>query len=166
MNLEKNKHQIDTLTRRQKIARRLAPIALLTAGVAGAGYNTLSESSHGSHEPETSSSVIATGVSEFGGEASGWEHGAATRAIESAVTEGAESLLQENGTTSDEIETIVDELPTYDQANVALDLAGGDIYPDKNDQMHVTVEVESDKDGNISYDVTDASIVDLPNNKH
>ncbi len=109
----------------------------------------------------------ATATTQFGGGASDWEHGTATRAIQEAVNEAAATALAEAGAPANtNIEEIVSTLPVYDQANLALEMANQDgIVPDTGDKFIVSVEVKADSDKNISYEVVGAEIKDLPNNQ-
>lgn len=123
--------------------------------------NLATDDSHEKHPTAVASTTVT--VSEtVGGADSGWEQGAAERAIRKGLVLAA-ARLSVNGIDFTEQ---VGELSTYDSAMKAVEMAheaGG--IPDKGDKYRVTIEETEDSAGNIEYEVTDAEIIDIPNNQ-
>lgn len=166
----------ENLTRRQKLLRRAAPLALLTAGVVGGGGYAAHELSNDDAKDAKESTFLievtthASATTKIGTSESGWTHGAAHRALESAVYEGAtEAFSRMDGDftiTDDEIASIVKELPMYDQAGDVLSKADiADVVPDDGDLLSVEVAVTADSDKHVEYEIIDAHIEDVPNNQ-
>ncbi len=175
MNPNKNKNSSsENMTRRQKLLQRGVPALLLTMGtVTGAGVvanNLLQEK--GKSDPVITATTNTVAVSEFGGAEDGWEHGSAQDALKAALTRGVIAAYEkidvnadgQADVSDDEIEQIIDQLPTYDQANDALKMAKEEnsVIPDRDDEILVEVEVTADSDKHVSYEITDAKINDLP----
>lgn len=172
----------ENLTRGQKLLRRAVPLALITAGVAGggayAGYEALHDDPKKAEKTEAYAQATshATGKAEIGGSDSGWTHGAAERALQEAIYDGAVNAFANIQTTTDakgvefaitteEIKSIVEALPVYNQANQALDFTDSKAVPDPGDKLLIEVEVTADTDKHVEYEVVDAAIEDIPNNQ-
>lgn len=160
------------LTRKQKLARRLiAPVALIAAGGAVA-YGTSDGSSPETQEHAeayASATVRAEQIVEFGGDSDTWGHDTAERAIKLAVKEGLNHVGASTSNSpfeSLDIKKLIDELPVYEQADKALEMAGyGEVLPDVGDKLAVEVDVTVDSNHALTYEVIDADIKDLPNNQ-
>ena len=156
------------LTRKQKLARRFVPLALLASGAAV--YGAAETAGHDDrHENLAEATTTAHATVELGGADSGWGHTAAEKAIQRAVAEGLTHVAVETPDTPADkldIDAVIADLPVYAQADKALEMAGYDTaLPDKGDVLSVDVEVTLDADHAVSYEVTDAHITDLPNNQ-
>lgn len=168
----------ENLTRRQKLLRRAVPLALLTAGIGGGGAylsHETSKADSGEQEAFAQATSHKTATAEIGGSESGWTQGAAERALQTALYNGAvdafANINVSDGTeftiTTEEIKEIVEALPTYDQAGEVLDEANvGDVIPDKGDKLSVEVAVTADTDKRVEYEIVSAHIKDIPNNQN
>lgn len=171
MNPEKQTSSSE-LTRKQKLARRFAPVALLAAGAAT--FGAVEHSGPDEHDKreavaEATAMVHTESMVKFGGSESGWGHGAAEKAIHVAVKEGLTKVGVMTDDVSSEkldIEKVVSELPVYEQAELVLEMAGYEnVSPDEGDVLVVGVDVTLDTEDGVSYEVTDAHIEDLHNNQ-
>ncbi|MDB5177881.1 MAG: hypothetical protein JWO61_264 [Candidatus Saccharibacteria bacterium] len=150
-----------------KNKNKLAAAAVLVAGIGGVAAhaaagdtiensNDKAPSSH-SHEPNHELIYPVTGIDTVGGADSGWEHGAAQRALEKAVKKALTAL----GMTDQ-----ITDVPIYDAATTAVEMARKDgIVPDEGDKIVVFVDVTKSSDGNASIEVTGAEIKDVLNNQ-
>ena len=165
----------ETLSRRQKLLRRAVPLALLAGGVSAYGVSQVASADKDTR-PEAYAQVTAaaTAVGEFGGSESDWGHGTAESLLKKALAEGvvhayAGMDMDGNGKadlSDEELESIIDELPTYEQADQLLeDARYNEIMPDKGDRLLVEVKVTADSDKHVSYEVVDAKIQDVANNQ-
>lgn len=165
----------DRLTRRQKLLRRALPLILLTTGTAGAtasyAFNGEAPERQTKQESHSTAAATAQATGEFGASESGWGIGSAQHLLRTAVLEGAVTAYSElnnrDGFTisQDEVEEIVKELPTFEQAKAVLNEAGySDIMPEIHDTLEVEVKVEVDTSKKITYNVVDAHIEDSPDN--
>ncbi len=159
-------------TRRRNPNRLFAPLAGATAIAAGVFAVQSAFADKPADKPYDRAEALvhaSTSVSEEIGDAeSGWGHGAAERAIEKAVRKAVEASLDiMSPVRTADIDKLIKELPVFNQANEALDMAGYDeVVPDVGDQLELAVEVTVDSNmEDVSYEVTDAKIIDLPNNQ-
>lgn len=141
---------------KNKLAASVAIVGLgATAAYAASGHET-------ERSPAAVASVLVEATETVGGSDSDWEHGAAERAIKKALALAA-SQIDVNGINFTEQ---ISELPTYDSANKAVEMANEDkVVPDEGDKFKITIEVVADSDNKISYEVTDAETIDIPNNQ-
>lgn len=87
--------------------------------------------------------------------------------IKMAVENGTYKAFSRVGVSEDtDVLEAVGSLPVFDQATEALNEAGyGDVLPDAGDKLKLGLDVTADDEENLSYEVTDAEIIDLPNNQ-
>lgn len=159
----------ENLTRKQKVLRRFLPVVLVAGGAAAYGVSELQSNDKESPEAsgEMTAHVMARATTAFGGAESDWGHGTAERLIREALSRGVPLAFSKMNTTKDmsseEIDEIVEELPVFEQADEALEIAGyDDIVPDVGDKMTVTIDVTADSSEHVSYEVTAAQIEDVP----
>ncbi|MES2876205.1 MAG: hypothetical protein V4678_01920 [Patescibacteria group bacterium] len=171
MNLEKQKKHKAELSRRQKLARRFLPVAILAGGASVLGAEMLTTDNEPSHEAHAEVTVPAFASAEFNGSEGDWGHGTAENIILYALGEGASKafaavqLEGEAPKTPDDVVKAVENLPVYDQANEALEMAGyNEIVPDDGDKLTIEIAVTADSSGDVSYEVVDAVIEDIKNN--
>lgn len=140
---------------KNKLITTVAAIGLTAAAAASLGGEK-------EEQPAVVASVSVDAADTIGRSASGWEHGAAERAIEKGLEQAAASLKVEGVDFTEEFA----ELPTYDNAMEAVEMAREDgLIADKGDKMKVSIDVTADSNDNVSYEVTDAEIIDIPNNQ-
>lgn len=136
----------------------LASVAVIGLGVTAANLATENKEKH----PTVLASVSVSVSEVVGGSDSDWEHGAAERAIQKGLGLAAERL----DVNRIDFTEMIDELPIYDNAMKAVEMAHEDgVTPDKGDKLSVSIEVTEDSEKNISYEVTDATIIDISNNQ-
>lgn len=141
----------------------VAPVAV-SVGLGAAAYHAASEKDI---KPETTpvATVTVHAAGKFEGSDSDWGQGTAERVIKSAVEKALANISGARNDASLDVRKVIETLPVYDEASTALDMAGYDeVLPDRGDVLSVGVEVSLDPDNNISYEVTDAEIEDIPNN--
>ena len=168
MNHETHSARSPELSRKQKLVRRFVPLALVASG-AGVGYGL----SQGEHEPRAESypaaSVSVRTAVELGNSETGWGHGAAEKAIHLALRESLQKIavLESDGSGEPlDIDEVLAELPVYDQAEAALEMAHYDeMLPDAGDTLSVELTTTLDSKDKAAYEITDAQINDLKNNQ-
>jgi hypothetical protein len=168
MNPEKQTSRPE-LSRKQKLVRRFLPLAFVAAG-GSVGYGAAEASSpeHRSEAvAEASTSVHTSKTVELGNAETGWGYGAAERAIQSALIDGLnhiDVLTPETPEEPVDIGAVVADLPVYEQANEALEMAGYDqALADSKDTLTVELDVKLTDDHTVTYEVTGATITDTPN---
>ncbi len=145
----------------KKNRNKLAAAAALT-GLAVAATHDSGEDAKKAQAPTPVESVSADGTDVIGRSDSGWDQGAAERAIEKGLEKATRTL----GKKGIDVGPQIAELPTYDNSMKAVEIAREDgAVADKGDKMKVTIEVTADSDSHVSYEVKDAEIVDLPNSE-
>lgn len=142
--------------------KNILATSLVAVGLGATAAHAMSNDKEKAHEEGTSVSISVTATETIGGEASGFTQGAAVRAIEKSLAEANAPLSVGDTDFTEKIS----ELPTYDEASKAVELALKDgIIPDKGDKMRVTVRVDEDANKNVSYSVIDAEVIDIANNQ-
>lgn len=143
--------------------------ALTFATLVAIAYNASAENNN--VRPEHGPAPITAfghGEEPIGRSESGWIDGAATRAVEQALKEGIEKALSKAGMdgSASSVQKIIDDLPTYTNVGKAIEKAGedNDFVPDPGDLFTVDLEVTAAGE-DISYEITDATIIDIPNNQ-
>ncbi|HEY0965647.1 MAG TPA: hypothetical protein VGE13_04155 [Candidatus Saccharimonadales bacterium] len=147
---------------------KLIPPAIVASVVGGVALAAIASPDSPEKAPYVEVSASAHGEDVIGRSESGWIEGAATRAVEEALEKGIAKVLAESGIDggASSVQAIMKDLPTYTKVGDAIEKAGDDkdFIPDSGDKFAVDLEVTAaGKD--ISYEVTDAYIVDLPNNQ-
>lgn len=161
-------------TVRGKIAA--GALALAGVGAAVAGHEVSQQDSGKDAGPTSFAEVtVSTAVAgEFGGAESDWGHGTAEELLEEALHDGvtkAYASMDVNGdgqpdVSPEEINTIVEELPTYSQASQLLEAARySEILPDKGDELMVKLQVTADSNKVVTYTIEDSKIGDKANNQ-
>lgn len=145
------------------VRRAIAGTVLAAAGISTyQGVEAMTNDSDAS-EKASIASARAKSTVEFGGEDDGWGQEAATKAVRGAILEASTSLAAQ--VPNIDMEQVT-ELPTYDQATEALEIADyEEITPDEGDTLTVRVKVSASESGDVSYKVLDAKINDKPNNQ-
>jgi hypothetical protein len=153
------------LTRREKLRNRvLIPTTVVLGGVATVmAMNGSAEKTSAPESPEQVTVHV-----DFNGE---FEEGVALQetvmnSIKMAVENAAYKGFSELGVSEDtDVIKIVNEVPVYDAANEALEMGDNGELPDPGDPFTGEGNVTVDKDKNVSFEVTDAEIIDIPNNQ-
>jgi hypothetical protein len=168
MDQEKQKKQTSRseLTRKQKLARRFLPVALLAGGAVGVGVHEITKDNPENDAFFAKATVSVQTSEEFGGSDEGWGQGTAERAIKEAVEKGIERIdIKSTEFDNIDIPQVVEELPVLEQAAEVLETAGyNEVVPDPGDELNVEVAVTADSTGDVSYEVTNAKITDITNN--
>jgi len=140
----------------------VASIAVIGLGITAASMANGDGENEKQKQPAVTSSVSVSATETVGGTDTGWDHGAAERAIEEGLKKAA-AMLYVNGIDFTEK---FDELPTYDNAMKAVEILNEENGMLRSGaKISVSTEVTADSEGNVSYEVTDAKVIDTPNNQ-
>lgn len=144
------------------VRRAIAATVLTAAGIgAYQGVEAVTNDSEASEKTSVASARAKSTV-EFGSDDTGWGQTAAVKAVRGAILEASTSLAE---STDIDMGAVMD-LPVYEQATEALELAGYDeVLPDAGDTFTVRVKVSADEQGDVSYKILDASIKDIVQQK-
>ncbi|MBC7512118.1 hypothetical protein H7142_00440 [Candidatus Saccharibacteria bacterium] len=166
MNHETQTNSKSKLTRKQKLARHFMPVALLAAGASAYGANELLSDND---TPKAEATVLVHASAKFEGGEEGWGHKTAQNLILYAVGKGAMQTsvsTMETAADPSSVAEMAESLPVYDQATEALEMAHyNDVVPDVGDILTIEVEVTTNSDQNVSYEVVSAEIKDISNNQ-
>lgn len=170
MSLEKPTSPSVELTRKQKIARRFLPIALLAGGATAFGIAETSSDEKPEKEQAYSITVQTYAEMELGGSDEGWGHGAAENLIRRNLANGVAKALSRQAEyesdPDDHVVEIVESVPVYEQADLALKKAHyQDVAPDEGDKLSIQMNVTLDPDNKVSYEIVEAEIEDISNNQ-
>lgn len=145
-----------------------AMTGVLALGIGAlASHESSSDENTATHESASAYAMVTarqTNTAEF---KDGDGIGTAQNLIE-YIVEQAVSNFSVSATPNDNHNAVhmPEELATFDQAQDALKMAGyGDILPDDGDMLEITADVSVDSEGEVSYEIVDAEIVDRINNQ-
>lgn len=147
--------------------RRAAPLVVLLGGTAAFAALSMGEDA----EPRTAAAEQASMRTVHGSAVGEFKEGeapqeTAMQIIQMAVENNTYKAFTELGVGEDtDVLEILEDLPVYNQANEALDMAGSDVLPDAGDKLMIELDVTVDNNKHVSYEVTDAKIIDIENNR-
>lgn len=148
-----------------KLRRNINKLVLPTAAaiaLGGVGMKMASKPS-GENEATASASGQFCSTGNFSSSAEGLGVGLANQLIKLDLEQAAKGI----SVAGTDVTDTVKNMPRYNAANEALDMAGYNtkVIPDAGDKLEVCVAVTAKSDNTASYKVISSEITDLPNNQ-